>query len=113
MVTGPLERPSLQQFRQQRDNLPFGPHRNNELAAMSFDPPYPFRQLREDLSRMLMLFDNVKAAEPGRRQSFCPAVLPHEGMLPDELLSFRFLSSLLSWFAGRGAPGPRRLLTFP
>jgi hypothetical protein len=40
-------------------------------------------------------------------------VLPHEGMLPDGLLSFRFLSSLLSWFAGRGAPGPRRLSTFP
>jgi hypothetical protein len=33
-------------------------------------------------------------------------VLPHEGMLPDGLLSFRFLSSFLSWFAGRVAPGP-------
>ncbi len=33
-------------------------------------------------------------------------VLPHEGMLPDGSLSFRFLFSLLSWFAGRGAPGP-------
>jgi len=38
-------------------------------------------------------------------------VLPHEGMLPDGLLSFHFLSFLLSWFAGRGAPGPRRLST--
>ena len=40
------------------------------------------------------------------------SVLPHEGMLPDGLLSFRFLSSLLSWFAGREAPSPRRLSTF-
>jgi hypothetical protein len=39
-------------------------------------------------------------------------VLPHEGMLPDGLLSFRFLSSFLSWFAGREAPGPRRLQLF-
>jgi hypothetical protein len=33
-------------------------------------------------------------------------------MLPDGLLSFPFLSSLLSWFAGRGAPRPRRLSLF-
>jgi hypothetical protein len=33
--------------------------------------------------------------------------------MPDGLLSFRFLSSLLSRFAGRGAPGPRSFSTFP
>jgi hypothetical protein len=43
----------------------------------------------------------------GARQLGSPLVLPHEGMLPDGLLSFRFPSSFLSWFAGREAPGPR------
>lgn len=42
----------------------------------------------------------------GRRQWFCPVVLPHEGMLPDGLVSFRFPSAFLSWVAGRAAPGP-------
>jgi hypothetical protein len=33
-------------------------------------------------------------------------VLPHERMLPEGLLSFWFLPSFLSRFAGREAPGP-------
>ena len=36
---------------------------------MPFDAPYLFRQLREEFSRMFMLFDNVKAAEPMHHSS--------------------------------------------
>ncbi|MFC7633950.1 hypothetical protein ACFQVB_41535 [Paraburkholderia humisilvae] len=56
--------------------------------------------------------DGLTTAERQGATTMATCVLPHEGMLPDGLLSFRFPSSLLLWFAGRGAPGPRRLSNF-